>query len=97
MHSVFFACALAVAGASFVPRLTIATDKLTWILGAAAQTALFVPGFDPQPISADIIGVGTDGRTTYLLHPGTATGTEDVPAPYTGKRHIHHCIGDRFL
>ena len=59
-----------------------------------AQTALFVPGFDPQPISADVVGVGADGRTTYLLHPGAATGTEDVPAPYTGKHHIHR---DRFF
>jgi len=41
-----------------------------------AQTSLFIPGFDPQPISADILGVES-GRTTWALHKGAVTGTFD--------------------
>ncbi|KAG5718968.1 hypothetical protein E4T56_gene103, partial [Termitomyces sp. T112] len=65
---------------------------------AVAQTSLYIPGFDPQPISADILGVDAQGRTTWALHqgaltdtfeegsfPGTATlveGTNDVSMTY---------------
>lgn len=42
---------------------------------ALAQTSLFIPGFDPQPISADILGVDAQGRTTWALHQGAMTGT----------------------
>ncbi|KAF9014123.1 hypothetical protein BDQ17DRAFT_1342118 [Cyathus striatus] len=40
-----------------------------------AQTSLYVPGFEPQPVSADNIGVGSDGRTTWVIHEGEATDT----------------------
>ncbi|KAF8077602.1 hypothetical protein FPV67DRAFT_1684135 [Lyophyllum atratum] len=43
-------------------------------LDAEAQTtSLYIPGFEPQPVSADILGVGQDGRTTWVLHQGEAT------------------------
>ncbi|KAK7693920.1 hypothetical protein QCA50_003494 [Cerrena zonata] len=44
---------------------------------AVAQTSLYIPGFDPQPISAGIIGVGSDGRTTWQLQPGVTSGSFD--------------------
>ncbi|KAF9469414.1 hypothetical protein BDZ94DRAFT_1303886 [Collybia nuda] len=44
---------------------------------ALAQTSLYIPGFDPQPISADILGVDAQGRTTWALHQGARTGTFD--------------------
>ncbi|KAF9075193.1 hypothetical protein BDP27DRAFT_1315659 [Rhodocollybia butyracea] len=38
----------------------------------AQSTSLYVPGFDPQPIDANIIGTA-DGSTTWALSPGSAT------------------------
>lgn len=46
-------------------------------IAALAQTSLFIPGFDPQPISADILGVDAQGRTTWALHKGAPTDTFD--------------------
>jgi len=40
-----------------------------------AQTSLYIPGFDPQPLSADILGTDAQGRTTWAIHAGTPTGT----------------------
>ncbi|CAL1705476.1 unnamed protein product [Somion occarium] len=42
-----------------------------------AQTSLYIPGFDPQPISANEVGVGEDGRTTWQLQPGVTSGSFD--------------------
>ena len=51
----------------------------------AQVTSLFIPGFDPQPLSAVPLGVDTEGRTTYEIKPGAQTDTsEDVPPPFTG-------------
>ncbi|TFK36331.1 hypothetical protein BDQ12DRAFT_633921 [Crucibulum laeve] len=44
-----------------------------------AQTSLYIPGFDPQPVSADVIGVGSGGRTTWALHKGEATNNAENP------------------
>ncbi|KAL1938984.1 hypothetical protein VTO73DRAFT_11137 [Trametes versicolor] len=41
-----------------------------------AQTTLYIPGLDPQPITADIVGVDTaSSPTTWLIGPGV---TSDV-------------------
>ncbi|KAJ3922344.1 hypothetical protein F5877DRAFT_64180 [Lentinula edodes] len=39
----------------------------------AQSTSLYIPGFDPQPISANIVGVDSNGRTTWDLLPGSVT------------------------
>jgi len=39
------------------------------------QTSLYIPGMDPQPVSVNEVGVGSDGRTTWQILPGKATGT----------------------
>lgn len=52
--------------------------------GVTAQTSLYIPGFDPQPISADIMGVDSEGRTTWALHKGAATGTTDDGSDFVG-------------
>ncbi|KAI0672818.1 hypothetical protein C8Q78DRAFT_1021536 [Trametes maxima] len=52
---------------------------------AAAQTSLFIPGFDPQAITADIEGVDAQGRTTYRIGPGATSGTFDDPAGIVGS------------
>jgi len=50
-----------------------------------ADISLVLPGFDPQPLSAQIVGVGADNMTTYLLVPGQATGTFSGQSPaFTG-------------
>ncbi|KII92960.1 hypothetical protein PLICRDRAFT_696217 [Plicaturopsis crispa FD-325 SS-3] len=47
---------------------------------STAQVSLYIPGFDEQPLSVNVLGVGSDGQTTYEILPGTATGTfDEVP------------------
>lgn len=57
--------------------LLCVTNLLRMVLAAVAQTSLFIPGFDPQPISASVAGVGPDGRTTWVLQPGVKSGSFD--------------------
>ncbi len=40
---------------------------------------MYIPGFDPQPVAANELGVGADGETTWLLAPGVSSGTLDGP------------------
>ncbi|THU81505.1 hypothetical protein K435DRAFT_809017 [Dendrothele bispora CBS 962.96] len=46
------------------------------VVGAAAQVSLYVPGFDPQPLSAVAVGVDGQGRTTWELSPGSITNSD---------------------
>lgn len=46
------------------------------VQGQSSTSDLYIPGFDPQPISADMIGVGSDGRTTWALHKGNPHPTD---------------------
>jgi len=48
---------------------------------AVADTSLYIPGFDEQPVSVSNIGVDSDGRTTWQIQPGKPTGTVP-PAPF---------------
>ncbi|OCH93848.1 hypothetical protein OBBRIDRAFT_885222 [Obba rivulosa] len=43
----------------------------------AAQTSLYLPDFDPQPVTADQLGVGPDGQTTWLIAPGVSSAGLD--------------------
>jgi len=43
----------------------------------AAQTSLYLPGFDPQGISIQVAGTDSEGRTTYVLSPGQATDSDE--------------------
>ncbi|KAF9242101.1 hypothetical protein BU15DRAFT_60605 [Melanogaster broomeanus] len=58
----------------------------TWCIGLCrADMSLYLPGFDPQPISVNIEGVGADGETTYEVVAGQPTGTWiGQPAPFIG-------------
>ena len=38
------------------------------VLYARAQVTLFLPGFDEQPLIADVAGTDGQGRTTYFVH-----------------------------
>jgi len=42
-----------------------------------ADVSLYLPGFDPQPLTASVLGVDSNGDTTYLIQAGTPTGNED--------------------
>lgn len=44
---------------------------------ALAQTSLYIPGLDSQPLIADILGVDGEGRTTWALHQGPLTDPSD--------------------
>ncbi|TFK30235.1 hypothetical protein FA15DRAFT_581429, partial [Coprinopsis marcescibilis] len=37
------------------------------------QTSLYIPGFEPVPVSADIVGIDEQGRTTWRLQKGAST------------------------
>lgn len=56
-------------------RFTFLLTLLRWS-SVVAQTSLYIPGFDPQPISANVVGVGSDGRTTWALQKGQADATD---------------------
>lgn len=32
-------------------------------------TSIYIPDTDPQSLSVDVLGVGSDGATTYFIHP----------------------------
>jgi len=46
----------------------------------SADTSLFIPGFDPQPLSVENLGTDGQGRTTWEILPGTPTGNSDEVA-----------------
>ncbi|KAH9900954.1 hypothetical protein C8Q73DRAFT_786370 [Cubamyces lactineus] len=50
-----------------------------------AQTSLYIPGFDPQAITADVEGVDAQGRTTWRIGPGVTSGTYEDPAGIIGS------------
>lgn len=80
--------AAVVLSGTFAPSREDGT-KLTARFGilpdVAAQTTLYIPGADPQPITASVLGVGSGGETTWLLGPGVSSGTlEDIGIPGPG-------------
>ncbi|KAF9645459.1 hypothetical protein BDM02DRAFT_3131077 [Thelephora ganbajun] len=40
-----------------------------------ADVSLYIPGTAEQPVSAELLGAGPDGKTTWKLLPGKPTGT----------------------
>ncbi|KAJ7685660.1 hypothetical protein DFH06DRAFT_1159083 [Mycena polygramma] len=58
--------------------LSLAVAALSYV-AADSETSVIVPFADPQPISADILGVDAQGRTTWQLHQGAFTGTWTDP------------------
>ncbi|KAJ7154245.1 hypothetical protein C8R46DRAFT_1119135 [Mycena filopes] len=60
--------------------LSLAALALSLVANADSETSVIVPFGDPQPISADILGVDTKlGRTTWQLRQGAFTGTWTDP------------------
>jgi hypothetical protein len=50
------------------------------LLVVRGDTSLFIPGFDPQPLSVGDLGTDGQGRTTWEIIPGSLTGTFTEPA-----------------
>ena len=51
-----------------------------------ADTSLYIPGFNEQPVSVTNIGVDSNGRTTWQIVPGKPTGAvQPLPLSLTGK------------
>ncbi|KAH9852725.1 hypothetical protein C2E23DRAFT_859723 [Lenzites betulinus] len=63
----------------------LATGAVLQAALAAAQTSLYIPGFDPQPITADIEGVDAQGRTTWRLGPAGPSGVLEQPGGLVGS------------
>ncbi|KAI9455671.1 hypothetical protein BJY52DRAFT_1279071 [Lactarius psammicola] len=53
---------------------------VVFVIYVRADTSLFIPGFDPQPLSAGNLGTDGQGRTTWEIVPGSPTGTFDEVA-----------------
>ncbi|EMD38145.1 hypothetical protein CERSUDRAFT_113290 [Gelatoporia subvermispora B] len=59
--------------ATFVAAaLVLARQQFT-----SAQTSLYLPDFDPQPVTANQLGVNADGQTTWLIAPGSSSNGLD--------------------
>ncbi|GBE81867.1 hypothetical protein SCP_0402410 [Sparassis crispa] len=50
----------------------------------AADSSMYIPGFDAQPVTAQEIGVGSDGLTTWLIAPGVPSGTIPTDLGFNG-------------
>jgi len=46
----------------------------------SGETTLYIPGADEQPMSVQQLGTDGNGRTSWLIHPGTPTGTFTDPS-----------------
>ncbi|TCD64257.1 hypothetical protein EIP91_004326 [Steccherinum ochraceum] len=49
-----------------------------------SQASLYIPSFDPQPVSAEAIGVDASGHTTWLIAPGQPSGSLTDEADFIG-------------
>ncbi|KAF8643910.1 hypothetical protein AX16_008926 [Volvariella volvacea WC 439] len=59
------------------PSLVTLLTTIIHLTVVSAQVSLFLPGFDPQPLSADAAGVDEEGRTTWIIQTGAVSGTLD--------------------
>ncbi|KAH9952160.1 hypothetical protein B0H21DRAFT_716023 [Amylocystis lapponica] len=59
----------------FMGRFALLISFATCVHYAVADVSLYIPGFDPQPVTANELGVGADGATTWLIAPGEVSGT----------------------
>ncbi|KAK0211210.1 hypothetical protein DFS33DRAFT_1407790 [Desarmillaria ectypa] len=51
-------------------RLSLFFVAVAGLQGALGQTSLYVPGFDSQPLSVEVAGVG-NGHTTFVIQPAS--------------------------
>ncbi|KAF8580712.1 hypothetical protein K439DRAFT_1662643 [Ramaria rubella] len=70
-------------GTRLTDLVFISITVLLFALSVNADTSLWIPGVDgEQPLSAGLLGVGTDRRTTWQLQQGSPTGTFTDPADF---------------
>ncbi|OBZ65741.1 hypothetical protein A0H81_14292 [Grifola frondosa] len=69
----------------YIPSTMLLASAATYVQFVAAQVSLYIPGFDPQPITADELGVGADGQTTWRIGPGVTSGTYTQDAGIFGS------------
>ncbi|TFK46633.1 hypothetical protein OE88DRAFT_1667249 [Heliocybe sulcata] len=54
------------------------------LVGAQSSTSLWIPALQSDgPLSISEVGAGSDGRTTWLVGPGAASGTDTPRLPGT--------------
>ena len=64
------------------------------MLAQESLTSLYIPGFDPQPLSAVPLGVDAEGKTTYEIRPGSLTGTFSE-SPFFGTGMYERTVSPR--
>ncbi|EGN95686.1 hypothetical protein SERLA73DRAFT_155017 [Serpula lacrymans var. lacrymans S7.3] len=47
----------------------------SFVAFCSADISLYLPDFDSEPFSVNVLGVGSDGQTTYEVFPAEPTGT----------------------
>ncbi|KAH9917454.1 uncharacterized protein B0H18DRAFT_1034773, partial [Fomitopsis serialis] len=58
-------------------RLRLTHDDIDSLDASCQVTTLFIPGFDPQPVTANLLGT-QGGLTSYVVAPGMSTvGLDD--------------------
>ncbi|KZT70076.1 hypothetical protein DAEQUDRAFT_810821 [Daedalea quercina L-15889] len=55
---------------------TLVLSAIVYAHYASALTSLFIPGFDPQPVTANLLG-SQDSVTSYVIAPGDASAGMD--------------------
>lgn len=61
-------------------------ESMEWIIdspllcsdASGQATTLYIPGFDPQPVTANLLG-SQGGLTSYVIAPGVASADMDSP------------------
>jgi len=55
---------------------TLVLSAIIYAHHAAALTSLYIPGFDPQPVTANLLG-SQNGVTSYIIAPGVSSAGMD--------------------
>ncbi|KAH9843131.1 uncharacterized protein C8Q71DRAFT_736018 [Rhodofomes roseus] len=55
---------------------TVILSAVVYARYASALTSLYIPGFDPQPVTANLLG-SQDGVTSYVIAPGVSSAGMD--------------------
>ncbi|ESK91398.1 hypothetical protein Moror_2745 [Moniliophthora roreri MCA 2997] len=65
-------------------KVTLLVLVAAGLQAANAQTSLYLPGWEEQAISADILGVDDKGRTTWQIQRGASTAADDDESGFHG-------------
>lgn len=81
-----FPCLVSWDGCKLDTGFRTLADRLIFRTVVIADTSLYIPMFEEEPVSVTVLGVGPDGRTTWRIEPSEPTGTVSPRSEsFTGK------------